>query len=205
MRLNIDELTLCFGDRVVYDGASVSVSGPMAVAIMGPSGSGKTTLLSVIAGHSRPTSGSVTFSDPSAPRLDWIMQQSPLLMRRSALDNAAIGPLSRGVPLSEAKEKAMRALQDVGLVELANRAVRRLSGGEKQRVAVARSMAMGADILLADEPTASLDMTSKALVVDALLATRRQGALVLVATHDTFVAEACDRVLIVEKGALRDR
>jgi len=173
-------------------------------AIVGPSGSGKTSLLSVIAGSMTPDFGRVEISPATAasPRIEWIVQSSPLLPKRTALENVMLGPLSTGQTDDRSVERSLRAMKDLNLEPLVHQRVERLSGGERQRVAVARAIAAGSKILLADEPTASLDAISREAVCDALVAARDNGGVVVVATHDPYVAQRCDLAYSVESGKL---
>jgi ABC-type lipoprotein export system ATPase subunit len=170
--------------------------GPALVALMGPSGSGKTTLLGLVSGRLTPSGGAVDVEPKTKP--DWILQSSPLLTRRSALDNVLLGPRLAGRPGPQAFDRARSAMRELGVWELRDQPVFRLSGGERQRLAVARAMARGAQLVLADEPTASLDPTARALVCLALRRAATHGALVLVATHDDHVAQSADAIYRLE-------
>nr|WP_276508639.1 ATP-binding cassette domain-containing protein [Modestobacter muralis] len=166
-------------------------------ALMGPSGSGKSTLLAILSGLMPPGEGTrrVTGAPPGEQAVSWIFQNSPGLTRRTVLDNVSLGPLSAGATRQQAEDAARSALQLLGLGDLAGTRLFRLSGGERQRAAVARCIASRADLILADEPTASLDARNRALVCQALDAAARNGSVVVVATHDQAVAQACHRVL----------
>jgi ABC-type lipoprotein export system ATPase subunit len=123
---------------------------------------------------------------------------------RTVLDNAALGGLGAGMDRSEARHAAIAALRIVGIDSLARKRANTLSGGELQRLAVARAACLGRKFVLADEPTGALDATTTDRVVDVLQALARRDMAVIVATHDTSVAEKCDRVLSLVDGALRD-
>ena len=204
MQVEVLNLSLSFGERVIFSDASLSLMSPSMAAIVGPSGSGKTSLLSVIAGSIAPDSGHVEITPATAgsPRIEWIVQSSPLLPKRTALENVMLGPLSTGQEDSHSMELSLRALQDLNLHLLSHQRVDRLSGGERQRVAVARAIAAKSKILLADEPTASLDAKSREAVCDALVAARDNGGVVVVATHDPYVAQRCDLAYSVVAGKL---
>lgn len=182
----------------------LSVDVTELVAIMGPSGSGKSTLLAVIAGQQELQQGSADATAGSED-IDWLVQSTPLLTRRTAVANVALGPISKGKNHSDARRQALDVLALLGLAGLANQKVARLSGGERQRVAVARALARGSGIVLADEPTASLDSDSRRLVCEALVKLARGGASVIVATHDPVVASFADRVLVLSDGQLSSR
>ncbi|MDR1633683.1 MAG: ATP-binding cassette domain-containing protein [Bifidobacteriaceae bacterium] len=184
-------LTHGFEDRVLFADLSWSVPGGSITAVMGPSGVGKSTLLALIAGHLTPWQGQIR----TAGAVEWIVQSVPMLERRSALDNAAMGLIAQRVKWEEARQRAQTALENFALGASAATRVAELSGGERQRVAVVRSVLRGAPVLLADEPTASLDPATCESICDALVASARAGASVLVATHDPAVAARCEKVL----------
>jgi ABC-type lipoprotein export system ATPase subunit len=193
VQLEVRGATVAFGDRQVLRNLDLNVDAPKMVALMGPSGSGKSTLLAVIAGVSRLDSGIVKRTNDGRPpgRLEWIVQSSPLLARRTALANVALGPLSTGASVATARDIAHDWMQRLSIDQLEQQRVFRLSGGERQRVAVARAICTRAELILADEPTASLDAQARANVCDALEQASDAGALVLVATHDQYVADRC--------------
>lgn len=197
MLVHLQDVTVRFEKRTVLDQLTMRIEGPAMVALMGPSGSGKSTLLSVVARGLKPTEGAVAVE---AERLEWIFQSAPILARRNALSNVALGPLSRGGSLEEAEAVAMGAMESLGIASLAKQAGYRLSGGERQRVAIARVLATTPKLVLADEPTASLDPQSRELVCNALRFVVDAGGLVLVATHDQYVADRCDSIIRLVNG-----
>ncbi|MDR0591806.1 MAG: ATP-binding cassette domain-containing protein [Bifidobacteriaceae bacterium] len=205
MRVEVEGVRVAFGSRTVLDGVSATFTSPGIVVIAGPSGSGKTTLLGVIAGVVRTAPGTVSVDgNPGHARgWEWIVQSSPLLNRRTAFDNVALGPKARGLT-ETAPDAARAAMADLGLDTLAGQPVYKLSGGERQRVAVARALASGAGLILADEPTASLDPRSRDLVCQGLEQAAGRGALVLAATHDPYVAARGAVSYRLEDGRLVD-
>ncbi|MDP3952607.1 ATP-binding cassette domain-containing protein, partial [Microbacterium sp.] len=205
MQLKITAVSLAFGDRELFRDLHLRAAGPACVALMGPSGAGKSTLLGVIAGELPPDRGEVSFFADGAsvhPRIAWVLQSSPVMTRRSVLDNVLLGAWDVPLSLEQAKLDASRWLATLNIEHLSQQRAKRASGGERQRIAIARGMLSDADVLLVDEPTASLDLVSRGPVVDALHKARDAGALVIVATHDSYVADRCDEVFHLDDRML---
>lgn len=203
MQLLADSIGMSIGARKLFSDLTVRIESGVATALMGPSGVGKSTLLGALAGVIPLTAGTVRVEDLEARlQVSWMFQNAPLLYRRSALDNVAVAFELRGMSRMQALDSASRVLAELGLSGAALTIGHRLSGGERQRVAVGRAIAARADLLLADEPTASLDDASRGLVVNALLSAAREGAALVIATHDPWVAARCDHVveLRMDKG-----
>lgn len=180
------------------------------VALSGPSGSGKTTLLSVIGGLLAPTTGTVTLDgvptwrgtgDPP-PEMAFVLQVYGLVPILSARENVSVALRARGVDPREADTRADAALAEVHLADLGDRQVEELSGGQLQRVAIARALVVHAPVLLADEPTSELDPTTRGQVMGLLRAEAEAGAVVVVATHDPEVVDACDEHHQMVEGRL---
>lgn len=196
----------------VLKGLNLRVSTGETVAVMAPSGEGKSTLLSVAGLLLQPQSGIVKIDGIARSRRDasallgseigWVLQSVNLLPRRSVWDNVAIGLLSQGATRAAARLGATRLLAEVGLAGLGGREARTLSGGEQQRVGVARALAVRPAVVLADEPTANLDGATALGVATALVEASR-GSTLLLATHDRRVAALADRILVLEAGQLR--
>lgn len=209
LELIVDQVSMRFDNRAVLRSISLSIRPGEFVALVGPSGSGKSTLLGVLSGLATPTSGTALVhlnGKPYEPRLfcAWVPQGGNSMPTRTVLDNAALGGLGAGMDRGEARHAAIAALRIVGIDSLARKRANTLSGGELQRLAVARAACLGRKFVLADEPTGALDATTTDRVVDVLQALARRDMAVIVATHDTSVAEKCDRVLSLVDGALRD-
>jgi putative ABC transport system ATP-binding protein len=170
------------------------------LAVTGPSGSGKTTLLSLVGGLARPASGDVSYAGGPVttkqgeplPGTGFVLQSYGLVPTLTAAENVSIALRGRGVDPAESTERAVQALGRVHVDELADRLISELSGGQLQRVAVARALVVEAAVLLADEPTSELDENNRDVVVGQLRREADRGAVVLVATHDPAVAEVCD-------------
>jgi putative ABC transport system ATP-binding protein len=198
----------------ILDGISLSIPAKQTVAIVGPSGSGKSTLLGLMAGLDRPTAGSIeldgqditTLSESRMAqvrreKIGYIFQSFHLIPTLTAAENVAI-PLE----LSGERQAGMRAaelLTAVGLSDRMGHYPVQLSGGEQQRVAVARAFACRPPILLADEPTGNLDSTTGASVIDLLLSLHRDfGTTLVLVTHDTTLAALMQRVVSLRDGRL---
>lgn len=184
------------GDNAVVavHGATCQVRTGDRIAIMGPSGSGKSTLLHLMAGLERPTSGKIgwpALGRPATAQDIGVVFQSPsLIPALDVAENAALPLVLAGTSESEARRRALSALEAVGVVDLADKLPEELSGGQAQRVAVARVLALGPRVVLADEPTGQLDRSTGRHVVDVLLATAEElGAALVVTTHDPTVGE----------------
>lgn len=197
VQVDVVDATIRFGTSTVFSGFDAHFPAGHVTALVGPSGSGKSTLLAVMAGYQPLSAGQIELRDgpasapisPDPARVAWVPQGSNALGRRSVLDNVAIAPLSDGAPLNEAHDRAIDAIEIVGLGALMRQQARRLSGGELQRVALARALASGKELILADEPSANLDAANTELIAQILdgLTTR---ATVVVATHDPVLVDA---------------
>jgi putative ABC transport system ATP-binding protein len=190
------------------------------VAIVGPSGSGKTSLLMLLAGLERPTSGQIVVAGQDLSglgedelalfrrrTLGIVFQSFHLIPSLSALDNVglALEIASPQLSLAQTREAAAAALAAVGLGERLHHRPAALSGGEQQRVGLARAMVARPRLLLADEPTGNLDQKTGALVIELMLdLARRQGTAVVLITHDSTLAARADRVLTMTLGELTE-
>jgi len=209
MTLEIKDVTYTVS-RVLLDDVSLAFHPGEVTALSGPSGSGKTTLLSIAGGLLEPTAGAAALEgtptwqgtgDPR-PEFAFVLQVYGLVPILSARENVSVALRARGVPPVEADERADAALARFHIADLGDRQVEELSGGQMQRVACARAFVVGADVLLADEPTSELDEGNRALVLGELRAEATKGSIVVVATHDPAVVEAADRHYALDEGRL---
>jgi len=162
-------------------------------ALVGPSGSGKSTLLPIVAGMLRPAEGQVHRS--GAERALWVFQNPHGVARRRALDHVALPLVARGSARREADVRARSVLERFGLQRRADALFEELSGGEAQRLMLARAFASAPDLMLIDEPTAQLDRVTAGEVNSAIAALAASGTVVVVATHDEGTRDACGAVL----------
>lgn len=201
----------------VLKDVSLQVEEGEYVAIMGPSGSGKTTLMNIIGCLDLPTSGTYQFAGNNileykdrelaalrSSGIGFVFQNFQLLPRATARDNVAL-PLSyTGTKLKERKERAMEALEKVGLADRADFRPNQLSGGQKQRVAIARAMVNHPKILLADEPTGALDSKSGEQIMQLFQQLNDEGVTIVMITHDNKVAQRAKRIVHIIDGELTE-
>ena len=182
--LRFDRVCFAAAATPILSGISLTLAAGPPTLLIGPNGSGKTTLLRLAMGLVMPHAGSITFAGRSnpAPRHRAIVFQRPVMLRRSVAANLAFALSAAGRPVDGAI--IHRLLDRVGLALLADRPARRLSGGEQQRLALARALACDPEVLFLDEPTASLDPAQTKLVEDIISAVAESGVKVVMATHD---------------------
>ncbi|WP_232314181.1 ABC transporter ATP-binding protein [Isoptericola dokdonensis] len=177
----------------LFDGLDLEVRAGEVVALVGPSGSGKSTLLSILAGWVTPTRGQVVHH--GIARTGWVFQNPHGSPRRSALDHVVLPLLAHGRTRRAAEPEAHEIMARFDVEGVADRPFRALSGGEAQRLMLARAVATAPDLLLVDEPTAQLDLATSATVNRVLAQVGRNATAVVVATHDPATREACTRVI----------
>jgi putative ABC transport system ATP-binding protein len=195
---------------LLLDGVSLTAAPGRMLAVTGSSGSGKTTLLSVLGGLVSPGAGTASYggrpvgtrTGEPRPGIAFVLQTYGLVPTLTAEENVAIALRARRVPPAEASRRSLATLERVGVDDLGARLVQELSGGQLQRVAVARALAVEPEVLLADEPTSELDEANRDLVVGELRAEALRGCVVVVATHDPEVAAQCDDEIHLVDGAL---
>ncbi len=186
------------------------------LAIMGPSGSGKTTLMNLIGCLDVPTSGTYELDGKNLKDLNddamaeirnkhigFVFQHFHLLPKMDAIENVALPLLYAGVPLTERRERAMEALKAVGLEDRMTFLPNQLSGGQCQRIAIARAMVGKPDLLLADEPTGALDTKSGAQIMDIFRKLSDEGMTIIMITHEPSIAACADKTYHILDGELR--
>ena len=181
------------GQPFLFRGLSATLLPDRVYALVGPSGSGKSTLLSLLAGWSAPTEGSV--ERLGVTRVGWVFQNPHGVARRTALDHVVLPLLAQGTGRRDAESRARELLGEFGLQRAADRHFAALSGGEAQRLMLARGIAARPELFLVDEPTAQLDARTAAQVSSTLGALARAGTVVVVATHDAQTRAACTDTL----------
>ncbi|QIS21795.1 ABC transporter ATP-binding protein [Nocardia terpenica] len=204
------------GQRVcALDGVSLHIEAGEFTAIIGPSGSGKSTLLHLLGALDSPDSGSIAFRGEEIGALDddrqsefrrhrvgFVFQFFNLLPTLSAWENVAVPKLLDGTGLRRAKPRALELLDRVGLGDRADHRPAELSGGQMQRVAVARALIMDPPLILADEPTGNLDSKTGAAILHLLGDITSSGNSVVMVTHDMTAAHYCDRVITLRDGRI---
>ncbi|MFJ9178038.1 ABC transporter ATP-binding protein [Streptomyces sp. NPDC102360] len=212
------DLHKTYGPTPALDGASFSVHPGEVVAVMGPSGSGKSTLLHCLAGIVTPDSGTITYNgreltamsdaERSALRrgeFGFVFQFGQLVPELTCVENVALPLRLNGVKRKNAERRAVEWLRRLEVDDLAGKRPGEVSGGQGQRVAVARSLVTGPRVLFADEPTGALDSLNGERVMELLTdAARSTGAAVVLVTHETRVAAYSDREIVVRDGKARD-
>ncbi|MEM2253744.1 MAG: ABC transporter ATP-binding protein [Desulfurococcaceae archaeon] len=198
-------------------GINVNIKAGEAVCIMGPSGSGKTTLLNIIGGVDKPTGGQVVVGGVRVHELDesrlekyrlktvgYIFQAFNLVPMLTALENVELPMIPLGIDGSTRRRRAERLLKVVGLGDKLYYKPFELSGGEQQRVAIAVALANDPPLILADEPTAELDIENAMKVIDLLIKlSKESGKTVIISTHDPRIAIRADRILRMEDGVIK--
>ena len=210
--LSLQNITKEYGALKALDGVSFSVSQGEWLAIMGPSGSGKTTLMNIIGCMDKPSAGEVRLDGADISKesgknltairrdkIGLIFQQFHLVNYLSALENVMVAQYYHS--MVDEKE-AMTALERVGLGARAKHLPSQLSGGEQQRVCIARALINYPRLILADEPTGNLDEANEKIVIDIFKELHREGSTIIVVTHDPEVAEDAGRTVVLEHGRI---
>jgi tungstate transport system ATP-binding protein len=207
--LELDRVVFGVGDRRIIDGISLRLDAGLRTIIVGPNGAGKSVLLRLCHGLLYPTSGTIRWSSPetpSGPRRQAMVFQRPVLLRRTAVANIAYALAIGGVSRAQRLPRALDALRRVGLERLAKHPARVLSGGEQQRLALARAWALSPEVLFLDEPTASLDPGAAHEIENTISAMHAGGTKIVMVTHNFGQARRLgDEILFMHQGRLAER
>lgn len=212
--IEVKNIHKSFGTLEVLKGVDLTVEKGEIVSIIGKSGAGKTTLLQIIGTLDKPDAGNVVIdgvdvfalkekelADFRNRHIGFIFQFHQLLPEFNALENVMMPAMIARVPEKDAEKRAVQLLTELGMAERLTHKPNQLSGGEKQRVAAARAMMMSPDVILADEPSGSLDESNKKELHKLLLQMREQyGQTIIIVTHDKELAEISDRVIEMRDG-----
>ena len=199
-----------YGDLHALDDVSIKIENGEWVAIMGPSGSGKSTLMNIIGCMDKPTSGEVILdgadiakvsdrrlTEIRRDKIGLIFQQFHLVSYLTAVENIMVAQYYHSMP---DEKEALEALERVGLADRAKHLPSQLSGGEQQRVCVARALINHPEIILADEPTGNLDEVNERIVLDLFRDLHKEGTTLVVVTHDAEVGASAERIITLEYG-----
>lgn len=205
------------GENLVLEKLNLSVKKGEVLAIMGKSGCGKSTLLNIIGGITQPTNGEFIYENEKLNmynkkemnefrkhHLSFIVQDFALIKEKTVFQNVELPLLVRKISRNERKIKVMEYLHKLGMEEKVFMYPNQLSGGEQQRVAIARALISDPDILLADEPTGSLDDENTTIILDILHAIALEGMTIIIVTHDIEVAKRCDRCVKIIQGKISE-
>ena len=217
--IKIENITKSFGSLQVLKGVNLEISKGEVVSIVGPSGAGKTTLLQLVGALDKPDSGSIFFNGENLcsmgrnrlsafrnTHIGFVFQFHQLLPEFTALENIMIPALIAGKSRADATNRAMELLQLMGLSARAHHKPSQMSGGENQRIAVARALVNNPDVILADEPSGSLDSHNKEELHKLFFDLRdRFGQTFIIVTHDEKLAQITDRTVHMVDGVVSDK
>ena len=206
--LRLEDVSFAVGGRTIIDRVSLELSAGPSTIVLGANGAGKSVLLRLMHGLLAPSAGRVAWLGANAARARWMQAmvfQRPVMLRRSALANITYALALAEVPSADREKLAREALRDVGLADMAERPARVLSGGEQQRLALARAWALHPEVLFLDEPTASLDPAATREIETVIKAFDASGTKVVMVTHNLGQARRLgDEVLFVHQGRVAE-
>jgi putative ABC transport system ATP-binding protein len=210
--LELKDISKIYGSVKALDRIDLTVKQGEWIAIMGPSGSGKTTMMNIVGCMDKPTSGSVVLDGTNIStessknlttirrdKIGLIFQQFHLINYLTALENVMVAQYYHSMP---DEKEALQTLEQVGLLDRAKHLPSQLSGGEQQRVCIARALINYPKLILADEPTGNLDELNENIVIDIFKQLHRDGSTIIVVTHDPEVAEEAQRTVVLEHGRI---
>jgi putative ABC transport system ATP-binding protein len=210
--LELKDISKIYGNVKALQNIDLEVSQGEWLAIMGPSGSGKTTMMNIIGCMDKPSNGSVildginiskenakSLTNIRRDKIGLIFQQFHLINYLTALENVMVAQYYHSMP---DEKEALQALERVGLRDRAKHLPSQLSGGEQQRVCIARALINYPMLILADEPTGNLDETNENIVLDIFKQLHKEGSTIIVVTHDPEVAEEAQRTVVLEHGRI---
>ena len=210
--LELKNITKRYGSLYALDNVSLSIDKGEWIAIMGPSGSGKSTMMNIISCMDKPTEGQVIFdgrditkdsrrklTEFHRDKIGLVFQQFHLINYLNAVENVMIAQYYHSMP---DEKEALEALERVGLKDRAKHLPSQLSGGEQQRVCIARALINSPELILADEPTVNLDEVNENIVLDLFRQLHKEGTSLIVVTHDPEVGEVAERVVRLEHGKI---
>lgn len=210
--LELKNVTKRYGSLYALDKVSLGIEKGEWIAIMGPSGSGKSTMMNIISCMDKPTEGQVFFDGKDITKynrrkltefhrdkIGLVFQQFHLINYLNAMENVMVAQYYHSMP---DEKEALEALERVGLKDRAKHLPSQLSGGEQQRVCIARALINSPELILADEPTGNLDEANENIVLDLFRQLHKEGTSLIVVTHDPEVGEVAERVLRLEHGKI---
>ena len=210
--LELKNISKVYGGLKALDNVSLSIEKGEWIAIMGPSGSGKSTMMNIVGALDKPTSGEVIFdgrdiskesnrrlTELHRDKIGLVFQQFHLINYLNAVENVMVAQYYHSMP---DEKEALEALERVGLRERAKHLPSQLSGGEQQRVCIARALINSPELILADEPTGNLDEANENIVLEIFRKLHKEGTSLLVVTHDPEVGEEAQRIVRLEHGKI---
>jgi len=204
--VNVRDVSFVAAGRTIIDRVSFELEDGARTVILGANGAGKSVLMRMMHGLLAPTSGTISWNSENAARKQAMVFQRPVLLRRSVLANVEYALKLAGVPMAQRRRQALAALETVELAQLAHNSARMLSGGEQQRLTLARAWALRPQVLFLDEPTANLDPRAVREIEREIAAVHAAGVKIVMTTHNLAQARRlADEILFLHQGRLVER
>ena len=214
--IQVKEIEKTFGDSKILNGISMDVNKGDFIAIMGPSGSGKSTLLYSISGMDEITGGSVLFGGEDLSKMEeeqraqlrlkrmgFVFQNAQMLKTLTIMDNIMLPGLVAGEEDADTiRNRAIHLMQEMGISQIADRDIRKVSGGQLQRASICRAMINNPEVLFMDEPTGALNSEATEQVLEILKKLNQQGVTIVMVTHDPKVAEQTKKIIYIKDGVI---